>query len=544
MQTKTDAELLGEYAAKHSEAAFSEIVRRYANAVYSAAMRQVGSDAQARDVAQIVFVDLARKAASLNVNTLLIGWLHRGARLAALELLRKEQRRDRRERQAMEFHDPAPESDNWNAVRPVLDEAIANLGKEDRAALLLRFFRNESLASVGTTLGVSEDAAQKRVSRALGKLRDFLEQRGIKTTAAALSAALTANAVQSAPANFAASLTAGALAKAAIAGSSPTPFLRILTFTNMKTAVLILTLAGGFAGITLVKVQSQHRLRDAQTLVQQQAEEIDALRAANEQLASQTNELARLRGEAREVLRLRGEVTQLRRTAADRKAMVPQMAPLETNVPSVSPEPQINIKAKFVTVPEGYFGAEATGILTDPQFRTVLKALQQVDGKVILSDLQVTTLSGHQAEVSAVEAISLGDGITNTGPVLNVIPTCATNSYTIQLDLAAELRELVDMSPQRDGSQPGIQYTATTNSVSVWDGQTIMLYRKISGQGRRLNGASATTVAERRGLVVFVTPTIIDPAGNRRFTDEEVSAAQPTNAPASAFPGQVVPQTE
>lgn len=541
MRTRSDTELLNEYAANQSEAAFGEIVRRYADTVYSAALRQVGSDAQARDVAQIVFFDLARKAASLNANTLLIGWLHRGARLAALELLRKEQRRDRRERQAMEFHDPAPESDNWNDVRPVLDEAIANLGEEDRAALLLRFFQNESLASVGTTLGVSEGAAQKRVSRALGKLRDFLEQRGIKTTAAALSAVLTANAVRSAPANFAASLTAGTLAKAALAGSSTTPVLKVLTFTNMKTAILILTLAGGLAGITLVRVQSQHRLRETQALAQQQAEEIEALRAANEQLANQTNELARLRSEAREVLSLRGEVTQLRRTVADRKALVPQMAPLETNVPSVSPESQINVRAKFVTVPEGYISAEATGLLTDSQFRTVLKALQQVEGTVSLSDLQVTTLSGRQAQVSSVESISLVDGITNTGPVLEVIPVYATNSHTIQLELTAELRELIDMSPQRDSSQPGIQFTATTNSVSVWDGQTVMLYRKIPDRGRRLSGASANMVAGPRGLVVFVTPTIIDSAGNRRFTDEEVSAGQSTNAP---FAGPVVPQKE
>ena len=541
MRTKCDAELLNEYAANQSEAAFGEIVRRYADAVYSAALRQVGNETQARDVAQIVFVDLARKAASLGTTTLLIGWLHRGARLAALELLRKAHRRQNRERQAMEFHDPSPEADDWNAVRPALDEAIANLGDEDRHALLLRFFKNESLASVGTTLGVSEDAAQKRVSRALGKLREFLAERGINTTAAALSVTLAANAVQVAPSGLVASLTAGALTNAAVAGSSTVPLLKLFTHSNMKTAILILTLAGGLAGITLVRVQAKHRLNEAQALAQKQAEEIEALRAANEQLASQTNELARLRGEAREVLRLRAEVTQLRRTVVDRKARIPQMTTLETNAPLASPESQINVRAQFVTVPEGYFGAEATGILTDPQFKTVFKSLQQVEGMANLGAPQVTTLSGRQAKISITEAISLSDGITNTGPVLNVIPICTTNSYTIELNLTAELRELIDLSPQQDGSQPGIQYTATTNLVSVPDGQTAMLCRKIPGQGRRLNGASMDMAAGPRGLVIFVTPTILDPAGNRRFTEEEVSAAQPTNAP--TFPGQV-PQAQ
>src|SRR5712664_735491 len=105
MQTKTDAELLQDYAANRSEAAFGEIVRRYADFVHSAALRQVGSPEPARDVAQIVFTDLARKAGSLDANILLIGWLCHGARLASLEQLRRDRRRLHRERQAMEWHD-------------------------------------------------------------------------------------------------------------------------------------------------------------------------------------------------------------------------------------------------------------------------------------------------------------------------------------------------------------------------------------------------------------------------------------------------------
>src|ERR1051325_2088000 len=197
MQTRTDAELLREYAADRSEAAFGEIVRRYADFVYSAVRRQKADAEQACDVAQIVFTDLARKAPSLRADTVLIGWLCHAARLAALEQLRGDRRRTQRERQAMELHEPAPEiPDDWRAVRPLLDEAIAGLNHEDRDALLLRFFQNASLASVGATFGVSEDAAQKRVSRALGRLREFLAKRGIHTTAAALSGVLMANAVE------------------------------------------------------------------------------------------------------------------------------------------------------------------------------------------------------------------------------------------------------------------------------------------------------------------------------------------------------------
>src|SRR5437879_4308242 len=150
MQNKSDVELLREYAASGSEAAFGEIVRRYSDFVYSAALRQTGNSEGARDAAQTVFTDLARKAGTLRPDTLLIGWLCRGARLAALAQLRSERRRLDRERQAMESQDqPSEVGNDWGAVRPVLDEAIASLGEEDRNALLLRFFQNETLTSVG-----------------------------------------------------------------------------------------------------------------------------------------------------------------------------------------------------------------------------------------------------------------------------------------------------------------------------------------------------------------------------------------------------------
>jgi len=82
MQGKSDSQLLREYAENGSEAAFSEIVARYTDLVYSSAVRQVGSPDLARDVAQSVFTDLARKAGSLarklKENDTLMGWLYGG----------------------------------------------------------------------------------------------------------------------------------------------------------------------------------------------------------------------------------------------------------------------------------------------------------------------------------------------------------------------------------------------------------------------------------------------------------------------------------
>ena len=192
MQPKSDAQLLREYAEHGAETAFAEIVARHTNLVYSAALRQVDSPDIAAEVAQSVFIGLARSARSLSPklagNASLAGWLCRGARNISLNLRRDEFRRNSRERQAMENLDSMPDTTpDWERLRSVLDEAMAGLSEPDYDAVVLRFFKNQDLRSVGLALGVSDDTAQKRVSRALDKLRDLLSQQGIATPAVALS---------------------------------------------------------------------------------------------------------------------------------------------------------------------------------------------------------------------------------------------------------------------------------------------------------------------------------------------------------------------
>src|SRR5438093_5383324 len=116
----------------------------------------------------------------------LAGWLCRSAHNISLNLRRDEFRRHSRERLAMEYLYPTSEpAPGWEHLRPVLDEAMAELDEPDYDALVLRFFKTQDLRSVGLALGVSDDTAQKRVSRALEKLRQHLSRRGITTSAAA-----------------------------------------------------------------------------------------------------------------------------------------------------------------------------------------------------------------------------------------------------------------------------------------------------------------------------------------------------------------------
>ena len=124
-----DAELLRRYSEAASEEAFGELVRRHLDLVYSAALRQVNGDAHlAQDVAQTVFADLARKAASLAGRPAMTGWLYTSTHHAAAKMVRREQRRHAREQEAHAMqqllHDPGPNLD-WETLRPVLDTANA-----------------------------------------------------------------------------------------------------------------------------------------------------------------------------------------------------------------------------------------------------------------------------------------------------------------------------------------------------------------------------------------------------------------------------------
>ncbi len=215
MNNLTDHQLLAEYAAQRSEAAFAELVRRHVDLVHSAALRLVRDAHAAQDVTQSVFTDLARKArsvsTSLSPEASLVGWLYRGTRFAARDLYRNETRRTQRERQAMEQLHPTPETPpDWDQLRPILDDAMSELDDADRDAVLLRYFKNHDLRTVGSTLGISDDAAQKRVSRAVERLREFFAKRGATVGASGLAGVISANAVQAAPVGLALTISTAA----------------------------------------------------------------------------------------------------------------------------------------------------------------------------------------------------------------------------------------------------------------------------------------------------------------------------------------------
>jgi RNA polymerase sigma factor (sigma-70 family) len=197
--SEPDLDLLQRFTRNHAQDAFAELVRRHVNLVHSAALRQVRSPQLAEEVAQSVFADLANHAGKLKPDTILTAWLYQVTRHTAIDVVRKESRRQLREQIAVEMNAMNAAAANWNQIEPLLDEAVSALDETDRAAVLLRYFENKSLREVGQQLGVSDDAAQKRVSRAVERLREFFAKRGVTVGAGGLVVVISANAVQAAP---------------------------------------------------------------------------------------------------------------------------------------------------------------------------------------------------------------------------------------------------------------------------------------------------------------------------------------------------------
>jgi uncharacterized protein (TIGR03435 family) len=238
-----DIELLRQYAGENSEPAFAALVGRHVNFVYSNALRRTSNPHAAEEITQAVFIILARKAKSFSRQAILTGWLHQTTRLTAANFLRTEIRRQHRESEAfMQSVLNETDSEAWTQIAPLLDDAISKLGERDRNAILLRYFENKSAREMAAALRVDEPAAQKRVTRAVEKLRAFFAKRGVTLTAAAIAGAVSANSVQAAPVGLAATVTAAAAKGAAVSASTLTLIegaLKIMAWTKAKMAVAV-----------------------------------------------------------------------------------------------------------------------------------------------------------------------------------------------------------------------------------------------------------------------------------------------------------------
>jgi RNA polymerase sigma factor (sigma-70 family) len=314
MVHENDQVLLRAYARDRCETSFSELVHRHVDFVHSTALRILRDPSLAEEATQRVFLALAHHSAKLQERASITGWLHETARNLAINTVRSEERRRQREQETAAMNPPDNDDaeDLWAQIAPNLDEALAGLNAIERDVLLWRYFERHTAQEIGGRLGLSPEAAQKRVARALDRLRAILAERGASTPTANLAALMSAHAVQSAPAGLAATaITAASAASAAFPAASTLQILMASTKAKLSVAAL---LAASVTTPLVLQYQANARL-------QEQVEQLRAERAAPPPAqpaaaASDASELEHLRNEHAELLRLRGQLTQLRQQLA------------------------------------------------------------------------------------------------------------------------------------------------------------------------------------------------------------------------------------
>lgn len=248
MKELSDIELLDAYAGQRSEEAFRELVTRHVDLIYSAAMRQLRDPHLAQEATQTAFIALAGKAGRLSRRTIIAGWLHRAAHFAALNIQRSEARRKHWEEEAATMNPPGETEQAFQEhALPHVDGALAELAERDRDAVILRFLQQKSLRDVARAIGTSEEAAKKRVSRALDKLRGVLARRDVAIPAAVLAAGLSQMPVTAAPTGLPSALAALAVNTAVVPVLTTTAsLLTLLASLRTKLAVIagLLVLGG------------------------------------------------------------------------------------------------------------------------------------------------------------------------------------------------------------------------------------------------------------------------------------------------------------
>ncbi len=552
MTDQTDSLLLKAYVERRLEAAFNELVHRHVDLVYSAAIRMVRDPHLAEDVTQGAFIALARQASELVERATLAGWLHRTAQNIAAQTVRTIERRRAREQEAFAMSEHISTSPDvwWEQIEPHLDAALGELIDADRDAVVLRYFHKKSAAEIATILGVSDDAAQKRVSRAVEKLREVFAKNKITIGAGSLGILISANAVQAAPVGLAAKILAATSGLTVTAGITMIQKIFIAGFAAVA-------IGGGIYSFHLQKqiaALQEQQISLNQQIAQMSQERDDAknqLAAAqrgNEQRQNNQDELLRLRGETGVLRRQLDEATKKNR------ALPAAVVAMNTN----SSMPQIHIKARFLTMPKGmsagWYDSTSAGILTSENFSIALKQLRSRNDVETLAEPEVVLTSGRQVQMRATQIISV---VTNfclqetngassivpqtenveTGPVLDTIPRVLPDGYTIELPVIASVVKFLGYAQSTNtapaynsaGQQidvptvsPQFRVQSTTNSVNLFDDQTLVFGLKdnqvqTDAALAELDGSKPNSL--NRHMLVFVTATIIDRAGNRVHED-------------------------
>jgi RNA polymerase sigma factor (sigma-70 family) len=486
-----DNELLHQYATGKSEEAFTELVKRHVNLVYSAALRQAGGDAHlAHDVTQNVFTDLAQKAASLSRRKSLTGWLYTSAYFAANKMVRTEVRRREREEKFMRepVHE-SPEQTDWEKLRPLLDAAMHGLKESDREAILLRYFENRSYAEVGAKFGLNENAARLRVERALEKLRVLLAKRGL-AAGTTLASTLSANAIQTAPD----SLTTY-LARASQMGV-------VTRRPSLPSTILRLGL-GTLAAVSIMTALVAHHYSQMPSLAKIDAAPQPLAAAANRDLES-PNPAA----EAAPDLQNPSSEQQASLTQSNSNSS-PGAAASATNAAYGALVDRVSLVARVAVVPTDQMPGLSSGwapagngasILSAEQYGKIDESLLGAGSLQLRSLTIIMTAYGFPAESGVAQPVTIDGTNANIAVILGVTPSFDSSLFT--------LNAAVQFSPlYGDPSQPGMQSLQISNQVHLFSDQSAVLETDIPPGGWLDNALSLPEGKHK--LLVFLKPAIL-----------------------------------
>jgi RNA polymerase sigma factor (sigma-70 family) len=251
----SDSALLREFLLERSEAAFRQLTARHIDLVFGTALRRANDRGAAEEIAQNVFLALAKKAPWLQSESTLAGWLHRTALLEAKQWWRSELRRRQREETAAKLETTMKSSDSFATdLAGELDDALLELREGERQAVLLRYFEWKNHREIGATLGIGEDAARKRVDKALDQIAAFFRKRGHAIGGGTAAAALLSGSVEAGPAWLVETVTRSVLAGGAPVGAAW--LARLLGASGLQIVVLGVAILGVPAAWQTARLES------------------------------------------------------------------------------------------------------------------------------------------------------------------------------------------------------------------------------------------------------------------------------------------------
>jgi RNA polymerase sigma factor (sigma-70 family) len=533
----SDQFLLQDYRENRSEAAFAELVRRYVDLIYSAAKRLVRDEHLASDVTQSVFVALARDAGKLDRRPVLAGWLHCTCRNLAANVVRADVRRRAREHQAALMNEisSAGGDDSWEQITPALDAALAGLSSDDHNAVLVRYFQNKTVAELAEVLRISESAAQKRVNRAVERLRRNLTRQGVGVVGAGMAAAISAYAIETAPAGLAAASATSAL-----------QVVSQITVANVAGVWMKIAMTTASAAVVGLGLYVFHLRGEIESLRRERAGLVAQLEKLGNDRDEALRQAAALAAEAKqrdrgnhELARLRAELARLRdprdvpavndapQTETPEKPSQVQVT-LETSMFAASEDELLGLHIQWLSDPDG----GAHGVLTGVEFNQLTKALKNLGP--LVSSMKVTSLSGRQTRL--ISSVSLAEVQPPADPVdeamkaaiaaaseINGRVTLAmqalyyTNGQNFNLTLVGELRQKVDRVAEARAKVEGTYVepapqVQSSNNVTLLRDQAVVVERDIPARAWPTDYKGSPPAKK---LVILVTPTAIDAAGNR-----------------------------